>query len=86
MANPFDEDCAAHEVAQSLGDFEVIRRVRKVEIYDRSLIPDEDGYWMYTLNYKHIQDMLEKGQEVPGARLVESTEYVLRKRNASDSD
>ncbi len=84
MANPFDEDCAAHEVAQSLGDFEVIRRTSRVEV-DRFKL---DRDWMHlTPNYQKIRDAIERGQQVPGARLVESTEYVLRKReNARQED
>lgn len=79
MASPFDEDCAAHEVAQSLGDFEVIRRVRKVEVFDSNILPI--SYWVNLPDKRLIQKHLEAGHEVPGARLVESTEYVLRKRN-----
>lgn len=83
MSSPFDEDCAAHEVAQSLGDFEVTRQTSRVEVDVKVL---NETWFHRTPDYVKIRDMIEHGHTIPGARLVQNTEYILRKRSERKAD
>lgn len=77
--SPFEEDTAAHQLADRFG-FRMVRRYRAIDVFDQRALAAA-GYTAVkeSPDFALISRALDEGLEVPGAGW-RCTEYILRPR------
>jgi len=81
--SPFQEDTAAHRLAESMG-FTLVRRYEAIDVFDPAAL-EAAGFTSSKPkpDFAKISKALHEGQEVPGAQF-RTMEYVLRPREVSE--